>query len=206
MDFPDALLLRLRNATRVALLTGAGVSAESGVATFRDAPDALWASFRPEELATPDAFRHNPKLVWDWYAWRRGRVAGVEPNPGHFAIAELEQRIPNFLLITQNVDGLHQRAGSKSMVELHGNISRVKCFACARAAEQWDDTETPPRCAHCGGNLRPDVVWFGEILPTSIWNKAEAAVRNCEVLFSIGTSSRVWPAAGLATLRGNTAP
>lgn len=197
MDFPGSLLQRLRSATRVTVLTGAGVSAESGLATFRDAQDALWANFRPEDLATPDAFRRNPKLVWDWYAWRRERVGEVQPNPGHFALAEIERRVPDFLLITQNVDGLHQRAGSTRVVELHGNISRVKCFACERLAETWDTGEMPPRCEHCGGYLRPDVVWFGERLPPDGWHKAEEAAQRCEVFLSAGTSSSVWPAAGL---------
>ena len=197
MDFPDALLQRIRSATRVTALTGAGVSAESGLATFRDAQDALWASFRPEELATPAAFKRNPKHVWDWYAWRRDKVREVAPNPGHFALAEIERRVPDFLLITQNVDGLHQRAGSTRMVELHGNISRVKCSACDRPAENWHTSETPPRCGRCGGYLRPDVVWFGEMLPADNWRKSNEAVQRCEVFLSVGTSSRVWPAAGL---------
>jgi NAD-dependent deacetylase len=181
----------------VTVLTGAGVSAESGLATFRDAQDALWANFRPEELATPDAFRRNPKLVWDWYAWRRERVGGVQPNPGHFALADIERRTPEFLLITQNVDGLHQRAGSRRMVELHGNIGRVKCFTCECPAENWEAGEAPPRCRHCGGLLRPDVVWFGERLPQDEWCKAEEAVQRSDVFLSVGTSSSVWPAAGL---------
>src|SRR5262245_37061047 len=152
----------LRNARRVAVLTGAGVSAESGVPTFRDAQTGLWAKYDPRELATPDAFARNPKLVWDWYAARRAMLAKVKPNPAHFAIAELERRVPQFLLATQNVDGLHQRAGSVAMVELHGNIARVKCSREGTLVAQWSEAQAdePPRCPACGAYLRPDVVWF----------------------------------------------
>ncbi len=140
----------LRGAQRVAVLTGAGVSAESGVPTFRDAQTGLWARFDPRELATPSAFARNPKLVWDWYAMRRAMVADVAPNAGHFALAALEPRVPDFLLATQNVDGLHQRAGSRRVVELHGNITRVKCSRCGAPAATWDEpaADAPPRCAH----------------------------------------------------------
>ena len=156
----------LAQARRVVVLTGAGVSAESGVPTFRDALTGLWANYRPEELATPTAFAQNPKLVWDWYQWRRELVERAEPNAAHQALAELEDRVPKFTLITQNVDGLHQRAGSRNVFELHGNIRRVKCSAEGRVVTEWAaGGDVPPRCPHCGANLRPDVVWFGETLP-----------------------------------------
>jgi NAD-dependent deacetylase len=188
----------LRAAQRVTALTGAGISAESGVPTFRDAQTGLWARYRPEELATPEAFRRNPGLVWDWYIWRRERVAQAHPNPGHRALAEMESRVPQFTLVTQNVDGLHRRAGSQNVIELHGNITRTKCFREGVVVEAWADTgEVPPRCPRCGGLLRPDVVWFGEALPTDALRAAIEASRSCEVFFSIGTSSVVEPAASL---------
>ena len=182
----------------MAVLTGAGISAESGVPTFRDAQTGLWAKFKPEELATPEAFERNPKLVWEWYQWRRERVGLVAPNAGHLALAALERRVPEFTLITQNVDGLHQRAGSRKVIELHGNITRTKCFAENVVVEQWPETmEAPPRCPRCGAWLRPDVVWFGEMLPPGAFEAAEAASARCEVFFSIGTSTVVYPAAAL---------
>jgi NAD-dependent deacetylase len=199
-QFDHALLERLRTARRVAALTGAGISAESGVPTFRDAQTGLWARFRPEELATPDAFRRNPQLVWDWYAWRRGQLAHVAPNAGHHALVKLALLVPQFTLITQNVDGLHQRAGSRGVIELHGNIARNKCFAedvVVEAGPATDSDARPPRCPRCGAPLRPDVVWFGEMLPEQAIAKAEAAARASEVFFSIGTSAAVFPAAQL---------
>ena len=198
---PSELVRTLRRARFVAALTGAGVSAESGVATFRDAQTGLWARFDPRELATPSAFARNPKRVWDWYAWRRERVAAVAPNAGHRALVELERRIPEFLLVTQNVDGLHQRAGSQKLVELHGNIARVKCSREGTIVEDWsaEDGEVP-RCANCGAFLRPDVVWFEELLPEQALVAAEDAARRCEVLLVIGTSAEVYPAAGLPML------
>lgn len=198
MDFPADLLDCLRLSERVAALTGAGVSQESGVPTFRDAQTGLWAQYRPEDLATPEAFRRNPKLVWDWYAARRARADSVEPNPGHVALAKMARRIPHFTLITQNVDGLHARAGSPQVIELHGNIRRVKCFDCGRLAPAWEETPDVPRCPSCGGLLRPDVVWFGEMLPPEALEAAFAAARACQVFFSIGTSGLVQPAASLA--------
>jgi NAD-dependent deacetylase len=195
---PAALVSVLRQARRVTVLTGAGVSAESDVPTFRDAPGGLWASFKPEELATPEAFRQNPKRVWDWYEWRRQRIHTVHPNPGHDALAEMEKRVPEFTLVTQNVDGLHQRAGSRRVIELHGNITRTKCFDDGQVVEKWEDTgESPPRCPRCGGLLRPDVVWFGEMLPPEAIEEAERASRSCDVFFSVGTSTLVYPAASL---------
>lgn len=203
-QFPEDLLQRLRSAQHVAALTGAGISAESGVPTFRDAQTGLWARFRAEELATPQAFRSNPRLVWEWYAWRRELVSKAQPNPGHLALVEMELRFPVFTLITQNVDGLHQRAGSGRrfpLIELHGNIQRTKCWQEGRVVESWEEAgETPPRCPHCGGLLRPDVVWFGEMLPHDALLAAQDAARECDVFFSIGTSGLVEPAASLPYL------
>jgi NAD-dependent deacetylase len=195
---PLDLIHRLRQAKHVAVLTGAGISAESGVPAFREAQTGLWAKYSPEELATSQAFRRNPKLVWEWYAWRRELVSQAQPNPGHVALAELEKRVPTFTLITQNVDGLHQRAGSQNVIELHGNINRTKCFEEGVIIEAWPPTDdTPPRCPRCGGYLRPDVVWFGENLPLQALEAAVAAAHTCDVFLSIGTSALVQPAASL---------
>jgi NAD-dependent deacetylase len=196
--FDAGLIAAFRDARFIAALTGAGISAESGLATFRDAQTGLWARFDPRELATPSAFSRNPKLVWDWYAWRRELVAAAQPNAGHFALAELERRTSDFLLITQNVDGLHQRAGSRKLVELHGNIARVKCSREGTIVEHWvAPAGVMPRCAHCGAPLRPDVVWFEEMLPEHALAAAEDAVRRCDVLLVVGTSAEVYPAAAL---------
>ncbi len=199
MDFPKDFLHFFTSASRIAVLTGAGVSQESGLRTFRDAQTGLWAQYKPEDLASPEAFARDPKLVWDWYAWRREAIKGVRPNPGHYALVEMENRISQFTLITQNVDGLHRFAGSENVLELHGNIQRVRCSECARFTEVWgDDTEAVPACASCGGMLRPDVVWFGETLPRAELETAVEAARSCQVFFSIGTSGVVQPAASLA--------
>ncbi len=194
----DGLIRELRAARFVAALTGAGISAESGLATFRDAQTGLWARFDPHELATPSAFARNPKLVWDWYAWRRELVAAARPNAGHAALAQLERRLSEFALITQNVDGLHQRAGSRNVIELHGNIGRVKCSREGTLVTHWETpADAVPRCAHCGALLRPDVVWFDESLPEFALAAAEDAVRRCGVLLVVGTSAEVYPAAAL---------
>ena len=205
MRIPEELTRRLAAAKRVTVLTGAGVSAESGVPTFRDAQTGLWATFRPEDLATPGAFRRNPRLVWEWYAWRRELVAGVNPNPAHLALVEMETFFPEFHLITQNVDGLHQRAGSGKVIELHGNITRTKCFEEGTIISSWRDTgDVPPKCPDCGGLLRPDVVWFEEPLPEAELELATSGSDTCDVFLSIGTSAMVFPAASLpfAALRG----
>jgi NAD-dependent deacetylase len=191
----------LRGARRVVVLTGAGVSAESGVPTFREAQTGHWSKFRPEDLATPEAFRRNPKLVWDWYAARRAQLQEVKPNPGHHALAELEGRVPEFLLATQNVDGLHARAGSKRLLELHGNITRTKCSSEGVLIDTWTQTdETPPRCPQCGDWLRPDVVWFNEMLPAGVFEKCVEASARCDLFLCVGTSSVVYPAAALPLL------
>ena len=175
---PD-LLARLKSAKHVAVLTGAGVSAESGVPTFRDAQTGLWARFRPEDLATPEAFRRNPKMVWDWYQSRFHAVAAVEPNPGHFALAVMQDLFPQFTLITQNVDGLHERAGSRKVIELHGNILKHKCLDCGIPLS-LDDAPlgSPPACPCDKSYYRPDVVWFGENLPVDALNAAQAAAES----------------------------
>src|SRR6266404_933307 len=198
LDIPSNLIQALRDVHHVAVLTGSGISAESGVPTFREAQTGLWSRFKPEDLATPEAFKRNPKLVWEWYAWRGELVSGAQPNAGHVALVEWQRRVPQFTLITQNVDGLHQRAGSGNVIELHGNIGRTKCFEENRIVEKWPETgEAPPRCPRCGGHLRPDVVWFGETLPVEALERAVAAARSCDLFLSIGTSTVVHPAASL---------
>ena len=197
--FAAELISLLRTSPKLVALTGAGVSQESGLRTFRDAQTGLWAQYKPTDLASPEAFQRDPKLVWDWYAWRREAVKGVRPNPGHYALVEIEKRIPHFTLITQNVDNLHRFAGSQNVLELHGNIQRVRCAECYTFTETWDDdTESVPRCRECAGLLRPDVVWFGEALPRPQLEAAVIAARACDVFFSIGTSGVVQPAASLA--------
>ena len=202
--FSDTLVRRLRQARRVAVLTGAGISAESGVPTFRD-PDGLWQRFRPEELANVGAFLANPALVQSWYAHRRRVVEDVEPNAGHRALAELERWVTGrggeFLLATQNVDGLHARAGSERLVELHGSLLRQHCLDCAaEAAGPAADAQGPARCAACGGLVRPDVVWFGEVLPEAALARATQAAALADVYLTVGTSAVVYPAAGLPQL------
>ncbi len=196
---PATLIDALRKACSVVVLTGAGISAESGVPTFRDAQTGLWAQYDPRELATPEAFARNPRLVWEWYAWRRRLVAQAQPNAGHFALARMQDRFDDFTLVTQNVDGLHRRAGSRDVIELHGNIARVKCSGGCGVVEeeQFAADEAPPSCPACGAPLRPDVVWFGETLPAAGLAAAEAAAGRCDVFFSIGTSALVFPAADL---------
>jgi len=199
LTFPPDLLTLLIRTSKLAALTGAGVSQESGLRTFRDAQTGLWSQYKPEELASPEAFARDPKLIWDWYAWRREAVKAVRPNQGHYVLVEIEQRVSQFTLITQNVDGLHRMAGSQNLLELHGNIQRVRCAECYTFTETWgDDTESVPRCEVCGGLLRPDVVWFGETLPRDQLERAIEAARTCEVFLSIGTSGVVQPAASLA--------
>jgi NAD-dependent deacetylase len=197
---PQTLVEALGRARKVAVLTGAGISSQSGVPTFRDAQTGLWARYDPQDLATPEAFRRNPKLVWDWYAWRRERVAAARPNPGHFALARMQERQPGLVLITQNVDGLHARAGSADAIELHGNIARIVCSAGCGVVAEFDRDASPPRCPNCAAWLRPDVVWFGEPLPAAALDRARAAAAACEIFFSIGTSALVYPAADLPRL------
>jgi len=199
IDIPDELIRFLQKAERVAALTGAGVSQESGLRTFRDAQTGLWSQYKPTELASPEAYERDPKLVWDWYAWRREAIKGVRPNPGHYALVDMAHHVPDFSLITQNVDNLHRMAGSPQLIELHGNIQRVKCSLCGQQTEEWEEANGDiPRCEICDGLLRPDVVWFGESLPRALLESAVEAARGCQVFFSIGTSGLVQPAASLA--------
>jgi NAD-dependent deacetylase len=194
----------LHGASRICVLTGAGISAESGIPTFRGA-GGMWKNFRPEELATPQAFARDPKLVWEWYNWRREIISGAQPNPGHLALVELESRVPDFTLITQNVDGLHGRAGSRNILEIHGSIWVMRCTACekSQANHEVPLPDLSPKCP-CGGLLRPGVVWFGEGLDAQVWHNAEKAVRSAEVLLVAGTSAVVYPAASLAPLAKNS--
>lgn len=195
------LIDALGRARFIAVLSGAGISAESGLATFRDAQTGLWARFDPRDLATPSAFARNPQLVWDWYAWRRECVARAQPNAAHAALVDLERRAGEFALVTQNVDGLHQRAGSRNVVELHGSIARVRCSREGTLVAEWKAApDTVPRCASCGALLRPDVVWFEESLPEDALAAAESAARRCQVLLVVGTSAEVYPAAALPAL------
>ena len=195
------LIAFLRKADRLAVLTGAGVSAESGLRTFRDVQDGLWSQYRPEDLATPEAFERNPELVWEFYAMRRLKAGEVKPNSGHTALAEMGRRAQHFTLITQNVDGLHQQAGSEGVIELHGNITRIKCSHGCGVFTDWEDLPgRVPTCPKCRAKLRPDVVWFGEMLPRAELEAALEAARTCQVFFSIGTSGLVQPAASLALL------
>lgn len=199
----------VRAARRIVVLSGAGMSAESGVPTFRDAQTGLWANFRPEDLATEEAFRANPERVWDWYALRRERIADVQPNAGHLAIAAFQRRHPGRLaVVTQNVDGLHQRAGSTGVLALHGNIAEDKWLDSPRACCVPDNVQAgrPPRCALCGNLRRPAVVWFGEMLPAAELAAAEQAAASCDLMLVVGTSGVVYPAAGLArATRGRVA-
>jgi len=195
--FSEQLLTKLKAAKTVAVLTGAGISAESGVPTFRG-EQGLWKKFRPEELANFDAFVRNPELVWEWYNYRKKIISEVEPNPGHYALVKMEELFENFYLITQNVDNLHRRAGSKRIYELHGNIMRNRCVDCNKPGDEifFQCQEDLPRC-DCGGLIRPDVVWFGEALPPSVLMDSFNAANEADLFFSIGTSAVVQPAASL---------
>lgn len=191
---------RLAGANAVTVLTGAGISADSGVPTFRGA-DGLWRNFRAEDLATPEAFERDPRLVWEWYNWRRELIATKRPNPAHEAVAALERRHERFWLITQNVDGLHRAAGSRKLSEIHGNIWMVRCTACGAVEENRDvPIAILPTCRRCGGLLRPHIVWFGESLDANDLTCCSTALQTCDVLLVIGTSGVVYPAAGFASI------
>lgn len=207
--FPIEALASLQSASHVVVFTGAGVSAESDIPTFRDALSGLWERFDPAELATPQAFRRDPALVWGWYEWRRMKVLQAQPNAAHRAIVELARRVPKLSLITQNVDDLHERAGSTQVTHVHGSLHAPRCFACARPYVGLVDMPVepeegrriePPRCLHCHGKVRPGVVWFGEMLPETALRQAFAAARDCDCLLSIGTSGVVQPAAQIPHL------
>ncbi len=206
---PASLIASLRTASHIAVFTGAGVSAESGIATFRDSLTGLWERFDAASLATPEAFQADPALVWGWYEWRRMQVLQAQPNPAHQAIAELARHVPRLTLITQNVDDLHERAGSPGVIHLHGSLHTPRCFRCGKAPATSlgtpDEPEggrrlEPPRCSACEGPLRPGVVWFGESLPVDALNAAYEAARDCDVLLSVGTSGVVYPAAEVPEL------
>ena len=188
----------LRAATTVAVLSGAGVSKESGIPTFRDALTGYWENYNPEDLASVDGFRRNPRMVWQWYAERRRKLEEVQPNPGHYALGELE-RHKTVTIITQNIDGLHVEAGSTNVIELHGNLRRYKCINCETPYTVTLDmlTDEVPLCTKCGGWIRPDVVWFGEFLPEEALVAAVEAIEACDVMLVVGTSGLVYPAAGL---------
>jgi NAD-dependent deacetylase len=190
----------VRNARRITVLTGAGMSAESGVPTFRDAQTGLWARFDPEQLASEAGFRADPPTVWRWYAWRRDAVARAEPNAGHRALAAAADHFSQFAIVTQNVDGLHRRAGSRNVVEIHGSITRTVCLARCGFVEDEPARVPggdPPRCPDCGDWLRPGVVWFGEMLDPARLSAAEEFARECDLMLVVGTSGLVYPAAGL---------
>lgn len=190
----------LGRARRVVVLTGAGISKESGIPTFRDAQDGLWRQYNPLQLASPEGFRANPALVWQWYDHRRQLVEQARPNPAHHALVRLEQLVPHLVIVTQNVDGLHVKAGSTDVIELHGNLRRYRCIGEGHrfAFEDLPDRHhVPPRCPQCDALIRPDVVWFGELLPPSALERAMEESRSCDVMLVVGTSGVVQPAASL---------
>lgn len=193
---PEELVNALRTAERVVVLTGAGVSAESGVPTFRG---GFWDKYDPRVLATPEGFEGQPRFVWDWYLERRNQLEDVSPNPGHYGIAAMQRFVKSLVVVTQNIDGLHQKAGSEDVVELHGNLERNICSRERTEVRDFVDHggDDPPLCPGCGAMLRPDVVWFGEMLPVPALDRAIDESRRCDVLFSVGTSSVVYPAASL---------
>jgi NAD-dependent deacetylase len=191
----DRLVATLRAAQHVVVVSGAGISAESGIATFRDATTGLWSAFNVEEFGSPDGFARQPDHVWAWYAERRTTMLRAQPNPAHYALVQLAQHVPTVTIITQNIDGLHQRAGSTTVLELHGSIHTVKCSAGDHGILPWPEGSTAPHCTLCGALLRPNVVWFGERLDPAVIQQAEHAAQTCDVLLAIGTSGLVAPAA-----------
>jgi NAD-dependent deacetylase len=192
----DAAARLLDAARSVVVSTGAGMSKESGIPTFRDAPNALWENFDPEKLASPQGFLNDPPLVWRWYEDRRRMISEAKPNSGHFAIARLEGLFGRFAVVTQNIDDLHRKAGSRNIIEMHGNIFRFKCFDMDHPiGELPRDERVPPRC-RCGSMIRPDVVWFGEMLPEDAVGRAYRAIETCDVMLVVGTSGIVYPVAG----------
>ena len=203
MDSIESCRKLLHSSTRICVLTGAGFSAESGIPTFRGA-GGLWRNFKAGDLATAEAFHNDPVLVWEWYQWRRGIIAAATPNPGHFALVDLEARASVFNLVTQNVDGLHQRAGSRNPCEIHGSIWTIRCTACGAREENHEVPlpALPPLC-ECGGLMRPGVVWFGEGLDQTIWRNAIAAASTADLFIVAGTSAVVYPAASLVPMASN---
>ncbi len=201
MGLSEKLLQRLKSASSMVVLTGAGMSAASGIPTFRG-KDGLWNKYDPHELASLPAFLQHPERVWEWYRWRRGLVRQAKPNPGHFALTEIAAGFPEYRVITQNVDGLHQRAGTPNITELHGNILRTKCIDCTyeRESDPGEDAGPLPKCPRCGNLLRPAVVWFGETLPAEALHTARECAAAAEIFLSVGTSALVEPAASLPLL------
>jgi NAD-dependent deacetylase len=196
-DIPESFINRLLDAESVVFFTGAGISAESGIATFRG-KDGIWNKLKPEELANFNAFIRNPEMVWEWYSHRKDVIHGSNPNPAHIAIAESQDLFNNVTVVTQNIDNLHRRAGSKTIYELHGNIERNYCIECKTDYNEELPMEGKiPKCTKCGGLIRPDVVWFGEYLPQDQFKASAAASRECDIFFVVGTSAVVFPAASL---------
>jgi NAD-dependent deacetylase len=197
-QFSDRMVSRLLHADRVVAFTGAGISAESGVPTFRGS-EGIWSKFKPEELATMQAFLRNTELVWEWYAARKKIIANIQPNPGHYALVKMERLFGTFTVVTQNIDNLHRRAGSSTVYELHGNIERNYCITCGKPFTNLEvfSVQGVPRCDKCNGLIRPDVVWFGELLPEDEWEESVRAMESADVCLSIGTSGLVYPAADL---------
>ncbi len=198
MEFEEKLINKINDSKNILFFTGAGISAESGIPTFRG-KDGIWNKLKPEELANFNAFIKNPDLVWEWYQYRRKIIEEKEPNAGHYAIKEFENYFPNVTVVTQNVDNLHNRAGSKKVLELHGNIEKNYCIKCKKRFDNLPSTDSKNalKCDNCGGLIRPDVVWFGEMLPVDIFNEAEKAARICDICFVVGTSAVVFPAANI---------
>jgi NAD-dependent deacetylase len=198
MNISDKLRLLFHNTESICVLTGAGISAESGVETFRGS-NGLWSKLKPEELADFNAFMRNPELVWEWYNYRKKIIHNVKPNPAHFALAHLQELVKDFTLITQNIDNLHIRAGSKNVLELHGNIERSYCIDCGKFVADVEVSleNKVPHCQFCNGIIRPDIVWFGEMLPEGVFEAATEAANQCELFLTIGTSAVVYPAASL---------
>ena len=193
------------NASSITVLTGAGISAESGIPTFRG-EDGLWRKFRSEELATQEAFQRDPKLVWEWYDWRRGLVKEAMPNPGHYALVNLENEKTNFTLVTQNIDGLHQLTGNRNIIEMHGNLWQIRCTSCGVVEENHDVPlkEIHPKCKNCDALGRPNVVWFGEMIPMPIIDNILIAIDKCQVMLIVGTSGIVEPAASMGLVAKHT--
>jgi NAD-dependent deacetylase len=204
MNISEKLRSLLHTTESICVLTGAGISAESGVETFRGS-NGLWSKLKPEELANFEAFMRNPELVWEWYNYRKKIIHDVKPNPAHVALARLQNLIKDFTVVTQNIDNLHIRAGSKNVLELHGNIERSYCIGCGKFAANVEVTpeKKVPHCPSCNGIIRPDIVWFGEMLPEGVFEEATEAASRCELFFSVGTSAVVYPAAGLPRIARN---
>ena len=201
MNFSQELVQRLATAENVAVLTGAGISAESGIPTFRG-KDGLWKNLKPEELASEEAFQRHPEHVWEWYSYRRDIIRKVQPNPAHLTLAEMENHFTDFSICTQNVDGLHSRAGSKNVREIHGNILRNRCNSCKSTNTIKEFDQSVPLC-NCGGMLRPDVVWFGETIPNDVLLQSTNDAEMADIYFTLGTSALVYPAAGLPLVAKN---